>query len=406
MATPIKEAISTALESLSLTNPSLASFVLAVEHKVMPDAEKAVAYTDGRTCFYGAAFAAFRPQERVGVVVHEWMHIAMRHMPRLRSIKSTGANPLIWNIATDIKINEAIEASRARNMALPASGLRPHMLEKMLGQDHPWILDLAEQKKRVTDAVAEMTAEQIYALLMQQHDKEMLDKLAAEAIDLVDTGVDLDDGEGGAAGEIELMRRRMNALAGDDPSGLLRAIANALPKPSIDWRRVLRSKLANALSTQRETSWSRRSRRLAALDLVGPGIRQEEAASAAIVVDTSGSIDDEILRSFMAEIRAIVRMTDSQVPVIACDADAYEAHIINAQTSDQQIKNLKLAGGGGTNFDPGITAAMKYQPDMIIYLTDLYGPVTIKPRVPLIWAVIGDNPPAPPFGTVLLIKSA
>jgi len=81
------------------------------------------AATDGRRLFFNPAFMSLHPvKEQLGVLVHELLHAALRHVER-----RSGADPNLWNIAADIVVNGMIH--QTHGLSLPKSGLRDQDLE-------------------------------------------------------------------------------------------------------------------------------------------------------------------------------------------------------------------------------------------------------------------------------------
>lgn len=118
-----------------------------------------------------------------------------------------------------------------------------------------------------------------------------------------------------------------------------------------------------------EYSYRRPSRR--ALDDVILPTLQRPIPDVAIVVDTSGSMDDDLLGRALAEVEGVLKRAGlRQVRVLAVDTDV---HAVRNVTRASQIR---LAGGGGTDMGAGIAAAaaLRPRPSVVIVLTDGYTP--------------------------------
>ena len=63
-----------------------------------------------------------------------------------------------------------------------------------------------------------------------------------------------------------------------------------------------------------------------------------------------------------------------------------------------------VPGGGGTAFDPGLVAADAHAPDGIVYFTDGYGSVSVKPRAPVLWLLTPRGRPARDPETLALLR--
>ena len=64
------------------------------------------------------------------------------------------------------------------------------------------------------------------------------------------------------------------------------------------------------------------------------------------------------------------------------------------------LREFKFRGGGGTDFKPAIAEAEKWNPDLLIYLTDLEGDAGAEPPFPVLWAV-PEGKAAAPWGKIV-----
>lgn len=106
--------------------PMIASTALFMRHVEHPTGQPGeVAATDGRTVAIWPAFFAFAPDERVGVLLHEYLHAAFAHPLRgLKMRRRLGAEYRhdVMNVSADAIINEGISKG-ARGVRLPAGGV-------------------------------------------------------------------------------------------------------------------------------------------------------------------------------------------------------------------------------------------------------------------------------------------
>jgi len=179
------------------------------------------------------------------------------------------------------------------------------------------------------------------------------------------------------AGRAELLRQQTarNVLdhvrsRGSVPGGWERW-ARATLAPVVDWRRELTSltrRVTASVAGARDYSYARPSRRASATPaVVLPALRQPRPPRAALVVDTSGSVTEEMLARVHAETAAILRRSrGTGVQVIACDAAASRARLV------RRVQDVVLVGGGGTDLRVGVTAAAALRPavDLVIVATD------------------------------------
>ena len=126
-----------------------------------------------------------------------------------------------------------------------------------------------------------------------------------------------------------------------------------------------------------------------------------------VAIDTSGSVNDEMIARIFNEIFSILAKRKHDITVIECDAEVQRVY--KAKTPDD-IKT-KVAGRGGTWFSPVIEYINKnkyFRDALLIYFTDGYGETEI-PR-PLtyrnLWVVIDDAKNLSvkePYGVVLTL---
>jgi predicted metal-dependent peptidase len=185
----------------------------------------------------------------------------------------------------------------------------------------------------------------------------------------------------------EIMRYARGLLPGTVPVGLRRWAEDILAT-RIDWRRVLAAEVRRALATVSgmvDYSYRRPSRRAAAVqDVILPGFIRP-VPEVAVVIDTSGSMDEQLLSQALAEVAGLLRVAGRRTPlrVVPCDAAAHRVQRIRTATQ------IELLGGGGTQLGEGIAAAarLRPRPSLVVVLTDGFTP----------W------PPAPPAGVTVVV---
>ncbi len=172
--------------------------------------------------------------------------------------------------------------------------------------------------------------------------------------------------------------------------------------PVVPWNQVLHAAVRRGIGWGQghvDYTYSRISRRQQAVgNAILPALRRPVPA-VAIVVDTSGSVDDGLLSQALGEVQAVLAslaVPDSSVTVLAVDAAVHTAQKV------RDVADVRLAGGGGTDMGVGIAGALglKPSPQTIVVLTDGFTPWPDLPvRVPVIAAVLGrsrDHLPATP----------
>ncbi len=119
---------------------------------------------------------------------------------------------------------------------------------------------------------------------------------------------------------------------------------------------------------------------------------------AEILLDTSASIDEDLLRAFVRGVKDLLR-ADAVVKVGCFDTEFYGFQEIH---SEKDIATLEIRGAGGTNFETAVRAFTGDAETKIIF-TDGYAEMP-RTRCDAIWLVYSDMPVHPPGGQVIYVK--
>ena len=119
---------------------------------------------------------------------------------------------------------------------------------------------------------------------------------------------------------------------------------------------------------------------------------------AEILLDTSASIDEDLLRAFVRGVKDLLR-EDAVVRVGCFDTEFYGFQEIH---SEKDISTLEIRGAGGTNFETAVRAFTGDAETKIIF-TDGYAEMP-RTRCDAIWLVYSDMPVHPPGGQVIYVK--
>lgn len=426
-----------ALAVLMERAPAFAGLSLWIEHADGDDdADDApLAWTDGVRIVYEPAFARLALPEQTGVAAVQILHVAFMHCQRAAALRAVtpGADRRLIDLAADAVAAEAVAGQRWA--ALPPGAL---LLSDLL----------AEKKRRASGREAPdlppphaWSMEDAARLLLSMRDDDLksVRRATGRRSDLAETpgrrsderpagrgteAPDAADGPGGdapadAAVDARMVwrHRLLRAAAGDRPDGILRRLSGDVPRADAPWERVLRTWTFPALAAGTRATRSRPGRRWLALSDGGrdlsiapePGIeRMSRVPRIAVLADTSGSISQDLLDRFAAEIAAIARRTGAEVHVFACDAAVQEHAVLRPGEAGGALSRLRFRGGGGTDFRPGFAAMEACGPSVAVCLTDMDGRAPDRaPPFPVVWAVArpaAGDPPAPPFGRVLALR--
>lgn len=179
--------------------------------------------------------------------------------------------------------------------------------------------------------------------------------------------------------------------AGNDTSSIYRQVQDiGVSKPLIDWRLLLKE------AVKYEVDWSYQNATIED-GVVTAHLEEIPQPETEIVLDTSGSIDETLLRNFLRECKNI--LYTSKVKVGCFDTKFYG---FNEIRNENDIDTVKLQGGGGTNFDVAVNAFSRRIENKIIF-TD--GEASMpKMTIDAIWVVFGDKKINPPGGKVIYIS--
>lgn len=186
---------------------------------------------------------------------------------------------------------------------------------------------------------------------------------------------------------------------GDFPSGLERFLEE-LTNPQLPWEVILNDMVGELIRDDYDAT--RFDRRYLQMGFALPDIYHEQI-KVVIGVDTSGSISNVELTSFMSEVWGILHSRNvSEVRIMACDAAVHFDETFNANDHCPSIP-----GGGGTNFIPVFERIEDegYNPTCLIYFTDLDGRFPEEaPNYPVYW-VTYDQEKSAPWGNTLRFVS-
>lgn len=163
-------------------------------------------------------------------------------------------------------------------------------------------------------------------------------------------------------------------------------------KPIIDWRYVLKEAI------KYDVDWSY-SNATIENGVIRANLEEQPMPETEIVLDTSGSINETLLKNFLRECKNILQ--HSRLKVGCFDTKFYGFHEIR---TEQDIENMKFEGGGGTDFDVAVGAFSRRVENKIIFTDG----EAYMPDMPLdaIWIVFGGKKINPKGGKVIQIDSS
>ena len=131
--------------------------------------------------------------------------------------------------------------------------------------------------------------------------------------------------------------------------------------------------------------------------IVVPHLEEQPKPKTEIVIDTSGSVNANIVRNFLRECKSILQT--SEISVGCFDTKFYGFQVIKTQAD---IDNFPIKGRGGTDFEVAVNAFTGKAENKIIF-TDGCADMP-ETEVKAIWIVYGNTQINPPGGKVIYIS--
>ena len=425
--------------------PFFGSVVASVGYKENKDIP--TAGTDGETIYYNPEYLeGLSVEEQTFIFSHEVCHIAFNHI-----LRSEGKNPELWNIATDGVINQFLKrdglkmASGGVDMAEAINYDAEQLYEKLLQEKQQRCQGNSQQNQQgnqqqssggsqsgnnqqqslsplqgnsgsgssqeqsggesAEDSQKEDKSKQdvghdthsMWEQAVKKHkeQQEKTDKKDKEKTELESMGEkdafkkNLEDKKKQLE-ELKEAISKQASQAGTSTNRDIRTVNDiGTAKPLIDWRYVLREAI------KYDVDWSYKNATIED-GVVSANLEEQPMPETEIVIDTSGSINEVLLKNFLRECKNILK--HSRVKVGCFDDEFYGFHDIR---TEKDIEEMKFEGYGGTDFNVAVNAFTKRVENKIIF-TDGYAEM---PSMPLnaIWIVFGNRKIYPNGGKVIYI---
>lgn len=321
------------------------------------------ACTNGRVIEYSPLFfMRLSPAERNFVIMHEVMHIILRHYVRCGK-----RNAVLWNTAADIIVNNT--------------------LKEMTSQLNKSGINFKCPDSAVTGQVfSSDTTEKIYADLCRRNDESNnkpskikiktgwnREQETAPPSDIIETEVlSGTAAEGLGDGEMRaLLKNLHNKYRGASGSSYLPfEISGALQGKRVRWDRLLRDFMVQEAGD--ESSYLTPERKYLHMDLIIPGLgtRNEKIEEIWAFVDCSGSVSVEEMREFLFQLRSITRQFKCVMNI--CYWDTKINDVYKNITKDEEIEKCLPNHSGGTDINCvyGWLRENRVKPNLMLILTD------------------------------------
>lgn len=352
------------------------------------------AATDGTTIYYNPGFVtSLTIEEQVFLFAHEVCHIAFNHIKR-----SKDKNPKLWNIATDAVINAFLQ-----NDGLPliegavniedAIQYNVEELYNKLLKEQPEV----EQNQEENQDVGHDT-HQIWdpSQLEQQENNNQQENIKQVQQDTEKIGEKESFNKNKQEKKENLKKLKQQIQQESinhslNPNGSDNLEISNIGKATkiIDWRYILRETITY------DVDWSYRNATIEN-GVIVPHLEEKPMPVTEVVLDTSGSINEELLRNFLRECKNILSHT--RLKVGCFDTRFYGFHEIR---TEEDIDNMPFQGGGGTDFNAAVNAFSRRAENKIVF-TDGHASMS-RESVNAIWLVFGSKEISPKGGKVIQI---
>lgn len=318
-------------------------------------------------------FKKLSPDERVGLIMHEILHLIYYHLIYVNEIPKE--NMMIGNIAADIDVNQNIPKK--------------------------WHIDgmitIESCDKEGIELEREKTFHYYYKKLL-----EVKDKLKQETLDNHEIW-----GDGGANPEQAkvIMSEKVREIAkecekkgvGKHALFIEKIIDEVLKDGVLNWKILLKRFIGKGITLDRVATRTRPNRRLGIKSM---GIKSEGGPRTIFAVDVSGSMSDDDYLEAMSEVKKALREYPEKAEVVF-----FESEIVEVKKLASFSKVPPRMAAGGTNFNCVLEYANKKQTDLLIVLTDGWDSVSIQPKgYEILWLLLkGDIHESLP-GKKIIIK--
>ncbi len=338
-------------------------------------------------------FDALTPKERVAVLKHECAHLLNDHIPRSKVLapeayqKSDKIDGIInqmkhyaINIAADAAINPGIP-NIGKDCIFPSQFGMPngHTMED-------YFIALKEQERQGKNPFAHMEGPDDSGSCKGTPKKTNVTRFDDHPL------------WSESEGDHETLREKIKqhvkqaSKAAGSVSYSDQVLIDRLLHTPKDWKSDLKRFAAKSMNIILDSSRKKRNRRYG---VQYPGNIKVELLHIGVAIDTSGSISEEALTQFMAEIGNIAKY--AKVTVLEADAEVKNSYEFDPK------KTYAVSGRGGTAYQPAFDYFNKEtEVDGVIYMGDMdcFDKEEIKkPAYPVLWAIVGDQDPPVSWGS-------
>ena len=358
--------------------------------------------TDGFNIFVNEEFASsITEEEAIGVIAHEVMHCVLGHIDRRGNRQHQ-----IWNIAIDYATNLMLTNA---GVILPKMGLLDQSYKGMTAEDiYSTLVDLSQSD------LQELLLEVNLSIETASGGRETIFRdVHLDVGDLHGQWARIDD----FPTEVERQRLRnswQSELKNKIPGTVSGSFSSEIEKAGrqeVNWREFF-SKFMTGLRRDDYRLFPANKKHIWR-QVYLPSFGSPGPDHIVITVDTSGSMDANILGKIITEIDSARQMCECKLTILQCDTDIKHVETFDPwDLLNQEFETMRFSGRGGTSFEAPFKWVEQYAgeghplPDAMIYMTDGFGRFPdIPPLYPCLWIVPEDGSEHFPFGDVIRVST-
>jgi predicted metal-dependent peptidase len=320
-----------------------------------------------------------------GVLKHEFYHLIFEHVT---SRKPEGVPHKAWNIAADLAINSHIKDELPELACVPGRG---PFADLPLHKSAEWYLanmPQNEQNEGEGEGSGDGEGEPGEPGNFDDHsgwdddaaspEQQAANQMAKER---------LKQAMKDAAKEAAQAAKGWGSVSGEVKESILKRLES-----KVDWRKVLRYFIKTSQRASRRSSVKRINRRYA---YIHPGKKVQRQAKIAIAIDQSGSVCDEMLSSFFAELNSLAKL--AEFTVVPFDTQVDESKVYVWKKGQSQKAERVLCGGTCFNAPTEYVNGQNF--DGVIILTDMEAPKPKRCKAQRMWMTDERGASRPYFKT-------
>ena len=399
--------------------PFIGSVAMGLELVPIRDVRCETAMTDGKSIFFDIAFLSeLTDDEGVFVLGHEVWHVVMMHF-----LRGTGKEHTLFNIATDMEVNQLLEQDGLippKNVLFPnkkhnrdcefdfpdnlsAEEYYDLLLKKMSHmKQNMENMEAGDNKKKRGSKSSSAIAGQFDKHYDKNTDynKEKVGEVGTDKYGKKGFDEDFNPGNSGVSDKqlAEDIRQSIVSAAqtvertrGSLP-GHVKKIVNAVLESKLHWKELLAKFITSGFESK--NSWNVPNRRFVHNGTYLPS-NKGEMMKIAIGIDTSGSCSEDCCK-FLTEINGIANTFGSyELHIIQCDTEVKDYNIFD-QYNPLKPENVTFKGFGGTELKPIFDHIELNDLDVsgIVIFTDGECETFDNPFItdkPVLWVVTGNR---------------